>query len=241
MTLSPALLLLADGRFPTGGHAHSAGVEAAAAIGDVHDLATLERYLRGRLATTGVVDAAFAAAGCWSIAGEGVDVDAAVARCTVLDRELEARILSRRARDVSRRLGRQLLRVARSTWPSPVLDRLADGFGADGFGVGGGAVHQPIATGAVVAVAGGTADDAARLAMHHLGAAVTGAAVRLLGLDPMAAAGLQVRTAPLVDRLVVRATDGIASAPSELPADGGALTEILAEHHGTWPARLFVG
>ena len=34
-----ALLLLADGRFPAGGHAYSAGVEAAVAVGDVVDVA----------------------------------------------------------------------------------------------------------------------------------------------------------------------------------------------------------
>ena len=50
--LSPGLLLLADARFPAGGHAHSAGVEAAVAIGDVRDVASLDRYLRARLATT---------------------------------------------------------------------------------------------------------------------------------------------------------------------------------------------
>ena len=58
--MDAALLLLADGRFPSGGHANSAGVESAVAQGDVVDVATLERYLAGRLATTGVVDAAFA-------------------------------------------------------------------------------------------------------------------------------------------------------------------------------------
>ena len=60
MTAAPALLLLADGRFPAGGHAHSAGVEAAVRYGDVVDDATLERYLQARLASTGVTDAAMA-------------------------------------------------------------------------------------------------------------------------------------------------------------------------------------
>lgn len=225
MTLSTSLLLLADGRFPTGGHAQAAGVESAVAVGDVHDVATLERYLRGRLATTGLVDAAFAAAAC-----------AVVENCDVLDRELDARILSPRAREVSRRLGRQHLRVARATWPSPVLESLVHGHGAEG-----GAVHQSVATGAVVAVAGGGADDAARLALHHLAAAVTSGAVRLLGLDPMAAAGLQVACGPQVDEIAERAVASSGAPPADLPADGGALTEILAEHHGAWPARLFVG
>ena len=57
-------MLLVDGRFPAGGHAYSAGVEAAVSIGDVVDVASLERYLHGRLATTGRVDAAFAAHTC---------------------------------------------------------------------------------------------------------------------------------------------------------------------------------
>ncbi|HKT03753.1 MAG TPA: urease accessory protein UreF, partial [Rugosimonospora sp.] len=58
------LLLLADGRYPAGGHAHSGGLEAACAAGRVHDLDSLEGFLRGRLATAGLVGAAFAAAAC---------------------------------------------------------------------------------------------------------------------------------------------------------------------------------
>ncbi|MDP9074601.1 MAG: urease accessory protein, partial [Actinomycetota bacterium] len=45
-----AALLLADGRFPGGGHAHSGGLEAAVADGSVADLAGLEAFLIGRLA-----------------------------------------------------------------------------------------------------------------------------------------------------------------------------------------------
>ncbi|MDP9388377.1 MAG: urease accessory protein UreF, partial [Actinomycetota bacterium] len=46
-------LLLADGRFPAGGHAHSAGVEAAVADGRVGDVASLAAFARGRLWTAG--------------------------------------------------------------------------------------------------------------------------------------------------------------------------------------------
>ncbi len=56
------LLLLADGRFPAGGHAHSGGLEAAVAAGRVTGVADLAGFLRGRLATAGQVSAAFAAA-----------------------------------------------------------------------------------------------------------------------------------------------------------------------------------
>ena len=44
-----ALLLLADGRFPSGGHAHSCGMEEAVADGRVRDLSTLDGFLRGRM------------------------------------------------------------------------------------------------------------------------------------------------------------------------------------------------
>ena len=57
-----ALLLLADARFPTGAHAHSGGIEAAHATGDVHDLDSLSWFIAGRLATTALVDATFTAA-----------------------------------------------------------------------------------------------------------------------------------------------------------------------------------
>ncbi|MGA9279239.1 MAG: hypothetical protein WBV89_19990, partial [Ilumatobacter sp.] len=77
------LLMLVDGRFPAGGHTNSAGVEAAVRLGDVRDDRTLERYLTGRLATTGIVDAAFAAC----VADGTVDV-------AVLDAEYSARVLS---------------------------------------------------------------------------------------------------------------------------------------------------
>jgi urease accessory protein len=225
MLMDTALLLLADGRFPTGGHAQSAGVETAVATGDVHDEVSLHRFLDGRLATTGVIDAAFSAAACARFA----EVDACSA-FDQLDRELDARTLSPRARLVSRRLGRQLLRVGRVAWPHPLLDQLTVAPGP----------HQALASGALVAAAGGAPDDAARLAMHHLAAAVTGAAVRLLGLDPFAAAAMQADVADLVEQLVAPVATWATCAPADLPAVSGALTEILAEHHGAWDARLFV-
>ncbi|MDP8970441.1 MAG: urease accessory protein, partial [Actinomycetota bacterium] len=56
--LPTAALLLADGRFPSGGHAHSLGLEAAVADGRVRDLDTLGAFAAGRLATAGLCDAA---------------------------------------------------------------------------------------------------------------------------------------------------------------------------------------
>jgi len=52
-------LLLADARTPSGGHAHSGGLEAALAAGLA--VAEVPGFMRARLRTVGLVDAAFAA------------------------------------------------------------------------------------------------------------------------------------------------------------------------------------
>jgi urease accessory protein len=107
-----AVLLLSDSRFPAGGHAHSGGVEPAVTAGSVHDLASLETFLRGRLRTAGLVAAGLAAAAC---------TRAACTRATcswdLLDGEADARTPSPAQRSASRRQGRALLRAARVVWP----------------------------------------------------------------------------------------------------------------------------
>ncbi len=57
-----ALLVLADGRFPAGGHAHSGGAEPAVTQGRIRTADDLAAFCRGRLHTTGLTAAALAAA-----------------------------------------------------------------------------------------------------------------------------------------------------------------------------------
>jgi urease accessory protein len=211
LTVDAALLLLADGRFPSGGHAYSAGIESAVAYGDVIDVPTLDRFLAGRLATTGLVDAAFA---CRSCAAHSRHEHGVIDE---LDREYDARVASARSRAVSRQLGRQLVRAASRIWEGDYPE----------------GTHHAVALGAAVAAAGGTPDDAATIAIHHVATAVTTAAVRLLGLDPLAVAALQARH-------VAAPGDWSNVAPRDLPAASGTMSEILAECHGTWLHRLFV-
>lgn len=225
MSIHPALLVLADGRFPAGGHTNSAGVEAAVRCGDVVDAASLARFLRGRLGTTGITDAAFAARAC-------ADASLGSPRLLdVLDAEYEARVLSPRLSSVSRTLGRQLARSARAVWPHPANDAAA--------AVPGGC-HQAIAVGLATAAAGGDPADAAALALHHLAAAVTTGAVRLLGLDPVEVTIVQAHSTQAVDELVTDVGVWAVADPADLPAWGGSLAEILAEAHGRWDDRLFV-
>ena len=225
--MDAALLLLADGRFPSGGHAQSWGVEAACAQGDVVDVASLARFVSGRLATQGLVDAGVAA---W-VVGRPDRADPAM--WTVLDGEISARMASPRLRASSRAQGRQLLRAGQRVWPSE-HDAPCRASHPDG-------PHQAAALGAVAAAAGLDPAGAALCALHHLVAAATTAAVRLLGLDPFEVSALSARLAGELDRTATMLAQQSATwaDPSALPATVGLLADVYAEHHATWEVRLF--
>lgn len=215
MTGTTALLLLADGRYPAGGHAHSAGLEAAVAAGRVRDLATLDAFLRGRLATAGLVSAAFAAAAC---AGAPLDD---------LDAALDARIAAPAARLASRRQGRALARAGRVTWPSPRFDALPR------------EPHHPVALGVVAAAGGLDAGQAALAAAYGTVTGPAAAAVRLLRPDPVAVQGLLAGLAGECDAVAAAGAARAAGPVHELPAATAPLADIGAEIHATWEVRLF--
>ncbi|WP_329128840.1 urease accessory protein UreF [Streptomyces sp. NBC_01476] len=218
-----ALLLLADGRFPAGGHAHSGGAEAAVRDGRIRDAAGLAEFCRGRLHTTGLVAAALAAA-----ATTGFDPLA-------LDEAADARTPSPALRAVSRRLGRQLLRAARAAWPDPALDQLA---AARPRGA-----HQPVVLGSTARAAGLGPLDAAHVTAYESVSGPATAAVRLLSLDPFHAASVLARLAPDIDAVAEAAADAGVRTRGEgaaaLPATSAPLLDLAAEHHATWPVRLF--
>ncbi|MBP2702677.1 urease accessory protein UreF [Microbispora sp. RL4-1S] len=188
-----ALLLLADSRLPAGGHAHSGGAEEAVRLGTITDAGDLARFLRGRLATAGLVTAALAAAAC-ELARTGHHPGREEDLATLwrqLDAEADARTASPAQREAGRTQGRLLLRTARRMWPSPALDTL-------GVAVPEGA-HHPVVLGAAAAAAGCVPYQAALAAAYT---AVTGpatAAVRLLGLDPVTVHRLLADLAPALN------------------------------------------
>ncbi|MFD9726032.1 urease accessory protein UreF [Streptomyces sp. NPDC059072] len=218
-----ALLVLADGRFPAGGHAHSGGAEAACKAGRIHDAATLEDFCRGRLHTTGLTSAALAAAAALGL--DPADLDTAA----------DARTPSPALRTAARRLGRQLLRAARATWPSPELDALAVAFPRG--------AHQPVVLGITARAAGLGPLDAAHVAAYESVSGPATATVRLLGLDPFEASGVLARLAPALDDVCVEAATAALLARSEgleaLPAASSPLLDISAQVHADWPVRLF--
>ncbi|MCU7825905.1 urease accessory protein UreF [Kitasatospora sp. DSM 101779] len=213
-----ALLILADGRFPAGGHAHSGGAEAAVRAGRIHDADSLAAFLTGRLHTTGLTAAALAAAAAAEDA-DPADLDAAA----------EARTPSPALRDTSRRLGRQLLRAAHAAWPHPALDALHT--------VHPRGPHHPVALGTTARAAGLTPADAAALAAYESVNGPATACVRLLGLDPYEVAAVLARLAPDLDTVAAGAAD--AAARGTLPAASAPLLDVHAEQHRSWKVRLF--
>lgn len=208
------LLLLTDGRFPAGGHAHSGGVEAAVMAGRVTGLDTLAVFLAGRLTTAGRVAAALSAAAC-SGTHDVFAVDAAAT----------ARIPSPALRVTSRTQGRQLLRTARAVLGHAGLpDEL----------------HLPVAMGAVSAATYGVDTmDAARWAAYDSISGPAGAAVRLLGLDPFASWGIVAALLPDADAIASAAAARARRPLDDLPSCSAPLLDIGAEIHATQEVRLF--
>lgn len=226
--MNAAILLLTDSRLPAGGHAHSGGVEQAVTSGAVHDVPSLGSFLRGRLHTAGAVAAALAAASCAFASGTADGPWA----WDGLDAEVDARTASPAQRAASRVQGRLLLRVARRLWPSPVLEELAGAVPSP---------HHPLALGAAAHAAGAAPEDAALAAAYHAISGPATAAVRLLGLDPVA-----------VHRLLADLSRELPTAPGErdcppsaapwadLPAHSAPALDLLAERHALAQVRLFV-
>ena len=261
MPLTASLLLLADSRLPAGGHAHSGGVEAATVAGLIGGEAGLDGFLRGRLATAGLAAAGLAAAAC----AHAAQVSAgAPARWAELGTEAAARTPSPAQRAAAQAQGRALLRAARAAWPHPVLESLAASAGpgtgpaSPGIGPAGpgpaapgspgatpaspgpAAPYHPVVLGACTWITGGAPADAALLAAT---AAITGpasAAIRLLGLDPLAVTGLLARYDADVAALATAAAGAAARGDwAALPAPSAPGLDLLAERHAREEVALF--
>ncbi|MFJ9431397.1 urease accessory protein UreF [Streptomyces sp. NPDC101490] len=214
-----ALLVLADGRFPAGGHAHSGGAEAAVRAGRIRDAAGLESFCRGRLRTTGLTSAALAAGAAHGLDPAGLDAAA------------DARTPSPALRAAARRLGRQMMRAARAAWPGPELDALAALFPRG--------AHQPVVLGTAARAAGLGPGDAAHCVVYETVGGPATAVVRLLGLDPYQATAVLARLAPEMDEVAAEAVAAARQGVDALPAASAPLLDLTAEQHAAWPVRLF--
>ncbi|MFC5286726.1 urease accessory protein UreF [Actinokineospora guangxiensis] len=217
-----AALLLADSRFPGGGHVHSGGLEEAVARGLVVDVPSLRAFLAGRLRTAGELAAVFAAASA-----------ARMGDWARLDAELDARTPSPAQRSASRAQGRATLRAGAVAWPSEELRALAATTPRP---------HHPIVLGALATLAGGSPAGAAAAAGYLAVSGPASAAIRLLGLDPFAVNAAVADLAPALRDQAERAAATARDDPAALPAPGSPGLDLLAEsqlrnHHAE--VRLF--
>ncbi|MBD7996770.1 urease accessory protein [Arthrobacter sp. Sa2CUA1] len=243
--------LLADSRLPSGAYSHSAGLEPAVLCGLGVD--GVYPYLVSRLSTVVRMEAcaavlAFRTAqalrhrfpagsrGQDASTGPGTDASSApgtaadIPGFTELEAALDARTPSAAQRDASRRLGRGMLRLAatlkagdpavvllQQTVPKPT---------------------RPVALGVTAAALGMAEGPLARLCCYDDAQSVVGAALKLLPIDPMTAAGWILAAESEMDAVAEAAL--AARGLEDLPALSAPWMEHWAEDHTTRTRRLFV-
>ena len=164
-----------------------------------------------------------------------------------LDAEADARTPSPAQREASRRQGRALLRAARAAWPDAewLGDLAMPGAGAPGAEAVSadyrGGPHHAVVLGAAAAAAGCAPCEAAHVAAYQSVAGPASAAVRLLALDPMRAAGVVAAMADAITATAEQAALHAAGAasPHDLPFPSAPALDLLAEAHITAEVRLF--
>lgn len=214
-------LLLADGRLPTGGHAHSGGLEPALADGLAPD--RIPEYLRARLLSVTRTEAA--AAVLTARAGRSPPV-----RVEAIQDGLCARTPNEPVRAASGLLGQGLARLARRLWPEhPAVMAMAE-LGAR--------PQRPVALGVIAAALELTDEQVARACLYEDAQTVASAALKLAPVDPTDTARWVLDAADAIEDSVAAAVR--VTSPSELPARSAPLAEQWALEHTQRTRRIFV-
>jgi urease accessory protein len=220
-----ALLQFTDGLFPSGGFAHSFGLETYAQEGVVRDRAGLEAFVAAHLeGSAGPADAVAAA----------VTVRLAVAAdlpgWVALDERLEAMKAVPETRAASRQMGRQTLRVAAALGEDPFLAALARAVD-EGLAPG----HHAAVFGAALGRAGAGPEAVAAAYLHATAALLVGAGLRLLRLGQLDGQRALAAMRPRLARLAAGAATATAA---DMWAFAPGL-ELAGLRHAALDARLF--
>jgi len=196
-----SLLQFGDGAFPTGGYAHSFGLESYCEAGLVRDSEGVRRFLVTQLeGASGPCDAS--AAVCALRAMRADDLG----ECRRLDEVLDVMKTAREFREGSRQMGRQTLRVAAAltgdarlaAYLEQVTTGRAPGHHAVAFGMAGGSLEW-------------TGLEAATVFLYSTAALLVAAALRLLPMGQLEGQRVLWGLHPLVGRLAREAAGRHAS------------------------------
>jgi urease accessory protein len=220
-----AVLQFADGLFPAGGFAHSLGLETYVQDGVVRDRAGLEAFVAAHLeGAAGPADAVAVAASVRFAADDDV------AGWIALDERLEAMKAVPEAREASRQMGRQTLRVAAALGADGFLAGLAQAVG-DGLAPG----HHAAVFGAALGRAGVEPAVAATAYLHSTAALLVGAGLRLIALGQLDGQRVLAAMRPRIARLAMAAAT---ASPADMWSFNPGL-ELAGLRHATLDTRLF--
>ncbi|QEO08910.1 urease accessory protein UreF [Protaetiibacter larvae] len=214
-------MLLADARLPSGGHAHSSGLEPALLGGMPASEAAA--FLRARARTTTLVDAGTAVA-----ARHAALVGAPLA---AVEDAWTARTPSRAMREASRDLGRGLRRLAERIWP--------DSAAITALGVASSPPPRPLVLGAIAAETGLEPEQLVRLAVYDDLAGAVAALLKLDPRDPADGVALVLSSCASIEARIP--TISAVRHPEDIPSLSAPQAEAWAESHATARGRLFRG
>ena len=226
-------LQIADSAFPTGGFAHSSGLEAALHHGRAKTAAELDEYAREHLWNVGHASLPFVSAAF-----------EAPADVWALDARADATLTSHVANRASRTQGRTFLATCARIFDEPALIELAERAAPAARSRGERDEQTPRASvsahlapvfGASMAALGATAGETRALFLYVALRGVASAAVRLGVVGPHEAQRLQRRHAATLDEVLAEC----AGLPPDDAAIVSPLLEIMGATHDRLYARLF--
>ncbi|HUS66399.1 MAG TPA: urease accessory UreF family protein [Kofleriaceae bacterium] len=211
---------LADSAFPSGGFAHSGGLEAAAQLGEVTCADAVERFAVSALWQAGTV-------GLPLVRAAFRDPDAAA----VLDARCEAALAGHVTRRASRTQGRAWLATCGHSFAGqPAIERLAETVRSRAAGG-----HLAVVLGASLRALEVGEAETLRLWLFLAARGVLSAAVRLGLIGPHEAQRMQDRLGSVADAVLA----GCATRGVDELAHSAPIAEVLANLHDALPARMF--
>src|SRR5262245_24467179 len=220
-----AVLQLADGLFPTGGFAHSLGLETYVQDRVVRDRAGLEAFVRAHLEGSAGPTDAIATACAARLAAPG-----GLTELIEVGARLDAMKWGAEFRAASLQRGRQTARTVSAFAGDPLVARLAAAI-EDGVTPG----HHAVVFGTVMGRHGAAPETAAAAFLHGTMAMLVNAGLRLLAIGQIEGQRVLAALRPRVAALATAAaTAGVEDMWSFTPG-----LEIAGLRHAELDARLF--